>query len=159
MADDIEAFMSEASGKKVPGFTFTNVGDSLVGTVTRRSIADVPVIGSKTGEREKKLIIELKTDKEYSQPKKDPETRQTVMVTGDEWSLWIRKSQLLTALSNALKAADAPKGAPLPGDRIKVVLKDTEPSKTPGFNDKKIYEVTYKAGAPEVPPVDVDELL
>lgn len=158
MADAVDEFMNEVSGKKVPGFKFTNVGDSLMGTVTRRQVAVVPVIG-KPGEQEKKLIIELKTDKEYTQPKKDRETGQTVMVTGDEWALWIKKSQMLVALSAALKEADAPQGAPLPGDRIKVTLKATEPSKTPGFNDKKVYEVQYKAGAPELNAVDVDELL
>ena len=154
----VSDFMNENAGNNIPGFTFTNIGDSVMGTVMRRSVPDVPVIGSKTGETEKKLILELKTDKEYTQTKKDRKTGEPMLVTGDEWSLWIGKGQMLTALGQALKEENAPEDAPCVGDRIKVTFKETEPSKTPGFNPKKVYEVQYKAGAP-VAATSVDELL
>lgn len=154
--DKIEDFMN--SGNNTPGFTFTNVGDSIMGTVVRRDLLEVKVIGSKTGETEPKLILELKTDNEYTQVKTDRKTGQPITVTGDEWTLWIGRSQMLTALKDAMKEADAPKGAPLVGDRIKITFAETEPSKTQGFNPKKVYKAIYKAGDP-APVVDASDLL
>jgi hypothetical protein len=147
MADDVDDFLKQNSKKGVPGYSFLEVGDSVVGTITDRQVVEVPVIGSKTGEKQKKLVLSLRTDKEYSQTKRDKETGQPVVVTGNEWSLWIAPGQMLSAISNAVRDANAPEGSPRIGDRLAVKFTGTEPSKTPGFNPKKVYEASYKVSA------------
>lgn len=140
MGDKVDDFMNENRLKKVPGFNLKEVGDSILGTITGRDVADLPKLGSKTGETDRKLILQLKTDKEYTQPGKDKD-KNPIMITSDEWALFIGKSQLLGALNKALAEADAPVGSPRIGDRIAVKLVGFEPT---DLSPKKIHEVTYK---------------
>ena len=156
--NDIDDFINSAGGS-APAFKFKNIGDSVTGTVVRRSIIETPDLNTK--EKVKNLVLELETDKEYTQEVTDRITGDIKKITGTRWSIWIRPSQLLTALSNALREEGAPPGSPQPGDRIAVKFASTEPSKTPGFSPKKVHAVQYKQGAPaaSAAPTSVDDLL
>lgn len=144
---DIDDFIN-SGGSRAPAFKFVNAGDSVVGTVTSRSKVNVPVIG-KPGEVEEQLLIQLKTDKEYTCMGKD-KAGAPVTLTGDSWSVYVRpNSQMLTALAQSLRDGGAPKGGPHPGDRLAVEFVGTEPSKTQGFAPKKVYRILYKHVAQE----------
>ena len=156
--DEVDAFISSAGGS-APAFRFKNIGDSVTGTVVRRNIVESKDLNTK--EMVKNLVLELETDKEYTQEVTDRITGDIKKITGTSWSIWIKPSQLLTALSNALREEGAPPGSPQPGDRLAIKFASTEPSKTPGYSPKKVHAVQYKQGAPaaSAAPTSVDDLL
>lgn len=140
---DISDFINSGSGG-APAFKFVNKGDKIMGTVIRREVVESTELNDKT-KVVKNLTIQIRSDEEHTLPVRDKVTGAPVMVTGREWTVWVKpNSQMLSALGLALQAGNAPKGAPLPGDRIAFEFTDTEPSKTVGFNDKKVYAVVYK---------------
>lgn len=157
--NEVDEFLNSAAGSS-PAFKFKNIGDSVMGTIVRRSVVETDSLRKDEG-KVKNLVLELETDHEYTQPVTNRRTGETTDVTGKNWSIWIKVGQLLTALSNALREEGAPPGSPNPGDRISVKFTSTEPASKPGYSPKKIYTVQYKQGAPDrsEAPTSVDDLL
>lgn len=127
MSDDIFDFINSNTSQKNPSFKFTNVGDKLVGTIVRRAMVDTKDLNS--GEKVRNLVLEVTNDAD-----------------GVVYALWIKPSQLLTALGRALADVNAVKGSPYEGDRIGVEFTGTEPPKQAGLSPKKIYRVHFKQG-------------
>jgi hypothetical protein len=156
MSNDVADFINNNSGNSLPPFKFLNPGDSIVGTVTRSVVKEVPDLKDRT-QKVKTLILELKTDQEYTQPGKDRDGAP-IINTGHEWSVWVKAgSVMLTALAEALKAGEGRTGAPFEGDRIAFEFTGTEPSKTVGFAPKKLFKCAYKPAVSAV-AVSIDDL-
>lgn len=134
--DDIADYLSTTG----TAFKFNDIGDAVGGTIINAKIVEGEDL-SRPPKPTKTLVITLES--------KD----------GDEWSVWVKPGQMLTALSNAVKTAKP--GVTKPsieeGDKVSFTFERTEPSKTVGFNPKKVYAVAYKAAAPSA--VSADDLI
>lgn len=135
MANEVADFIDNNSGGGgAPSFKFANVGDTLKGTIKR--LAVVTTTDNNTKESVKNLVINVETDDE------------------EEFTLWIKPSQLLQALSEALNKAGIKSTEMAPGDRIAVEFYDTKPTK---LSPQKLYRVKYKA-APRAANINLDDL-
>jgi hypothetical protein len=144
MVDEISDFINSNTGGGAPSAKFKQLNDKVVGTITRRSI--VTTKDQKTHVEVKNLVIEIDdvSGVEGGAPV-EPGPR----------SIWVKPSQLLQALSNALKEAGT--SAVTVGDRIAVEWYDEEPT---NLSPKKIFRVAYKplAGASASAALSVDDL-
>jgi hypothetical protein len=152
---DIAAFVSGGSydkADKVPSFKFQRVGDKILGTVTRRSIVETDSLNG-SGEKQKNLVLEVRSDDEITQQQRDGSS-----ITSKDWTVWFKSpSQILGALGAELKAKGADSGAPREGDRIAVEFYDTEPPARAGHSPKKMHRVSFKQNLQ--PITNADSLL
>jgi hypothetical protein len=152
MSNEVDDFLRQNASAGAPAFKFRSVGDSVRGTIVRRAIVGTTPIGG--GEKVNNLVLEVETDTEHTIPDKDGNP-----VTGNQWSVWIKPSQLLSEIGRALRDAQAPPGSPDAGDRIEITFTGTEPASKPGFSPKKLYKVNYRVGArTSAAPMSVDDL-
>lgn len=140
--DEISEFINANTGNSAPSFKFKEIGDKLVGTVQRRAVVETKDL-SDPSKKVKNLVLELED------------------AQGELHSVWIKPSQLLSALSDALKSANAVQGSPLVGDRLAVAFVDTEAPKQSHHSPKKIFTVTFRQGDVNRPTTanTVDDLL
>lgn len=139
--NEIADFIGKGSGDSLPAFKFKSFGDKITGTVTRRAIVDSTDLNDATI-KVKSLVLDIKADEPITQVQTDGTS-----VTTDAWSIWIKPSQLLSALAAELKAKGADAGRPREGDRIAVEYYDAEPPTKPGRSPKKLHRVQFKAAA------------
>lgn len=140
--DEISDFINSNAGNSAPSFKFKNIGDKLVGTVKRRAVVETKDLND-ASKKVKNLVLDIED------------------ADGELHSLWIKPSQLLSALAGALKETNAVPGSPLVGDRLGVEFTDTEAPKQAHHSPKKIFKVSFRQGEANRPsePNSVDDLL
>ncbi len=128
-----------AAGK---GLKFETVGTAYSGVVVSAEVRAYTNI--QTGEPEywgdggpkQQIVIGIQTDQ------RDPSIDNDDGVRYDYIKAWGKQKQAFRA------AAQAAGGSPAPGDFFAVKFVGTEPSKTRGFNDTKLYEYTIRKANP-----------
>lgn len=132
MSEDF--FAQNKTFDKVESFKFTQVGDTLAGTV--KDHRKVTSKNLNTGLMTDKIVVDIETD------------------SGEVYAIWLESGTILTrAVSDALIAAGQ-KNLTV-GWRLAVQHTSTVPSKTQGFADAKLYEAKY---SPAVKPsIDLSE--
>ena len=147
-SNDIDELFKEHTGGGLPSYKFGAIGSKVKGTVTRRSIVEVPKL-DKSGEKQKNLILELLLDEDHTQlvwDKTQTPPRQ-VERTSKEWSVWVKApSQQLKSLQEAVKAAGARPGSPDEGDRVSCEYYDTKPPTQIGHNPAKLFRWSFRQG-------------
>jgi hypothetical protein len=140
---DISNFINNHTGGGSPAFKFKVLGDFVSGTVTKVDIVERPNLSNPTGEKVKNLVITL-----------DVEGAREAGQTLNEGtrSLWIKPSQQLQALSNALREVGA--NSVEEGARIRMEWYGEEPT---NLSPKKLYRAAYKPGASS--SVSMDDLV
>lgn len=136
MSEDF--FAQNKTYDKVESFKFTQVGDTLAGTVKDHR----PVISKNlnTGLMTEKRVVDIETD------------------SGEVYAIWLEAGTILTkAVSDAIYEAGE-KDLTV-GWRLAVQHSATKPSKTQGFADAKLYEAKYTPPVkPSVKPsIDLSE--
>lgn len=124
---------------------FDHPGDTVTGTITHSEVTAQTDIQSgqplkwDDGSTRMQLVVSLQTDqRDPSNP--DDDGVRKVYVKG---SKKVGSKSLHDAVASAVRNAGA-KGLE-PGGTLTVTHTGTEPAKTRGFNDRKLYEATYAA--------------
>ena len=127
---DIDDFLT-ASG--APAFKFTEIGDTIKGTVTSVEKRDVFKFGTQepdtwpNGNKKEQLVI-------------------TVDADGEEFRIFaVKPSAMFAAIREAVAKSG---GRFAEGGTLAVKHTGTEPSKTPGYAPRKLFAAKYEPPAP-----------
>lgn len=128
MSDQVAKFLQD-NAQFAPAFKFEQIGDKVAGEVMRANVVDGTDLN---GNPQRQLVIQVRTD------------------AGTEHAIWVKPGQQLTALYKALHEAkpNDPQPSVEAGDRLAMLFATTEPSKTPGFTPKKVFQCAVRAGTP-----------
>lgn len=123
--NQISSFLKNNSGDYAAAFKFVDVGDQVVGTVSRVDIVDGKDLD---GNPQQSLVIEVDTD------------------GGETVAVWCPERKGITrAVAKAM--SDAGVAMPEEGGRIVVKLAELGQPPKPGYSAPKIYTAAYKSGA------------
>lgn len=132
---EVSSFLKNNSGDFAPSFKFIDVGDQVVGTVTRSNVVDGKDFD---GNPQQSLVLEIDTD------------------DGDTVAVWCPERKGITrAVAKAV--ADAGVAMPEEGGRIVIKFAGLGAPTKPGLNPPKLFEAAYKAAAGVAPAVEAEQ--
>lgn len=135
---NVDDFLARSSGDLHPAFKFTNIGDTLAGTIVEEP-RTVTTPNIQTKAPEEKLIVAVQDD------------------AGNVWALWVKSGFMARALHAATKSA----GARL-AQGGKLVVRFSEERDTGKPQPAKVFEAIYKppaVSADDVSGTNLEDLI
>lgn len=138
-------------GPRDPAISFKNIGDSITGVLVDADVAPVTdpkgeVQVDKNGNVKKQVIYTLQTDLRDPEIEDDNGKRRLFA----KWAIQKAISEFLA--ENGLAQTGLQEGGTLTVTFVK-----TEPAKTRGYNDTKLYEASYVPPGPKQLPTGTSE--